>query len=180
MGSCPGVKKSYLQSRYTLKCLLFTPPTFSFTGMVVTNERAQGVDRWLTQRPRGKGCLSRVPYIVGFICVLVQSASWGAAMHHALNKLSSPCSELLAGERVIRSDAIRDLRSRVVLGSDWRILHIAFVVSTHRVGPTLARRSQLTRVLTSRKDLRFDRGSKTLFQDPPATLSCICTYARTL
>ena len=31
-------------------------------------------------------------------------------MHHALNKLSSPCSELLAGERVIRSDAIRDLK----------------------------------------------------------------------
>ena len=54
---------------------------------------------------RGKGCLSRVPYIVGFICVLVQLASWGDAMHHALNKLSSLCSELLAGERVIRSDA---------------------------------------------------------------------------
>ena len=31
----------YLQSRYPLKHLLFTPPTFSFTGIVVTNERAQ-------------------------------------------------------------------------------------------------------------------------------------------
>ena len=57
-------------------------------------------------RPSRPGCLSRVPYIVGFICVLVHLASWGDAMNHALNKLSSPCSELLAGERVIRSDAM--------------------------------------------------------------------------
>ena len=46
------------------------------------------------------------------ICVLVQLASWGDAMHHALNKLSSPCSELLAGERVIRSDA-HEFRARL-------------------------------------------------------------------
>ena len=46
-----------------------------------------------------------MPYTVGFICVLVQSTSWGDALHHELNKMSSPCSELLAGEKVIRSDA---------------------------------------------------------------------------
>ena len=70
------IKRELLTHRDTLcKYLLFAPPTFSFTGMVATNERAQGADRWLAQRPRGKGCLSRVPYIVGFICVLVQLAS---------------------------------------------------------------------------------------------------------
>ena len=42
--------------------------------------------------------------------------------------------------KLVDAGAIRDPRSRVVLRSDWRIPHIAFVISAHRVGSTLARR----------------------------------------
>ena len=39
---------------------------------------------------------------------------------------------------------IRDPGSRVVLGSDWRIPHIAFVICAHRVGSTIACILELT------------------------------------
>ena len=79
VGSCHGLKREATYTRDTLASTFsLLHPRFSFTGMVttITSEPKGQLDGSLTaQRPRGKGCLSCVPYIVGFICVLVQSAS---------------------------------------------------------------------------------------------------------